>query len=63
MISNTTYEVINSTVDCLAFWKPRLNNPENLKTVDPIYEYCENLKNYYSYLAWADERTTYSEDY
>lgn len=63
MISNTTYEVINTAHDCLGYWKPRLTNPEHLKTVDPIYEYTENLKDYYRYLAWAEEHITVGDDY
>ena len=62
MISNTAYEVANTAVDLINYWRPRLSG-SLLKTVDPVYEYTENLKDYYRYLAWIDETITPDEDY
>ena len=62
-VYNVTYDCINSSHDLIGYWKPRLHNPDNLQTVDPVFEYKENLRDYYRYLAWAEEHITVGDDY
>ena len=55
MISNTCYELINTSTDLINYWKPRLHKAELLQYVDPIHEYKENIKDLYRYIAWAED--------
>ena len=62
MISNTCYELINTSTGLINYWKPRLQKAELLQYVDPIYEYKENIKDLYRYVAWAEDYDQ-SEEY
>jgi len=62
MITNTCYELINTSCDLLGYWKPRLG----IQTIGPIcprYEYAENLKDFYRYVAWAEDYDQTDENY
>jgi hypothetical protein len=64
MTSNVTYECINTANDCLRYWKRLITSGDViLQYVDPLYEYSENRKDYYRYLAWAETTYTPGDDY
>ena len=63
MISNTCYEVINTAADLIEYWQPRLTSEPLLRYVDPIYEYKENIKDFYRYVAWAEDYDQQDENY
>ena len=63
MISNTCYELINTATDLINYWQPRLNNRALLQYVDPIYEYYENHRDLYRYIAWAEDYNQSEENY
>ena len=64
MISNTCYELINTSHDLIMYWKRILANPEEvLSTVDPWRVYRENQVDYYRYLAWAEDYNQSEENY
>lgn len=63
MITNTTYDCINTAYDCNRYWKRLIKEDEVIIKYDPIYEYTETLKDYYIYLAWANDTMTESDNY
>ena len=65
MISNTCYEIINTSCDLLSYWKRYLGTTDSpvLEYVCPRFEYAENLKDYYRYVAWAEDYNQTEENY
>jgi len=65
MISNTCYELINTSCDLLSYWKRYLSTTDSpvLEYVCPRFEYAENLKDYYRYVAWAEDYNQSEENY
>jgi len=65
MISNTCYELINTSCDLLSYWKRYLGTTDSpvLEYVCPRFEYAENLKDYYRYVAWAEDYNQSEENY
>ena len=63
MISNTCYELINTANGLINYWMPRQGRPDLLKYVCPRYELSENLKDYYRYVAWAEDYDQSEENY
>ena len=65
MISNTCYELINTSCDLLSYWKRYLDSPHQpvLEYVCPRFEYSENLKDFYRYVAWAEDYDQLDELY
>ena len=65
MISNTCYELINTSCGLLSYWKRYLGTTDSpvLEYVCPRFEYAENLKNYYRYVAWAEDYNQTEENY
>ena len=63
MISNTCYELINTSTDLMNDWSKRLTNKALLQYVDPLYEYKENHLDLYRYIAWAEDYNQSEENY
>jgi hypothetical protein len=63
MISNTCYELINTSTDLINYWQPRLTNKVLLQYVDPVHEYKENHLDLYRYIAWAEDYNQSEENY
>ena len=63
MISNTCYELINTSTDLINYWSKRLTNETLLQYVDPIHEYKSNLIDLYRYIAWAENYNQSEENY
>ncbi len=63
MISNTCYELINTSTDLINYWNRVLHNKALLQYVDPIYEYYENHRDLYRYIAWAEDYDQSEENY
>ena len=62
MISNTCYELINTACDLIGYWQPRLERGM-IGVICPRYELSENLKDYYRYVAWAEDYNQSEENY
>jgi hypothetical protein len=63
MISNTCYELINTSTDLINYWSKRLTNETLLQYVDPIHEYKSNLIDLYRYIAWSEDYNQSEENY
>ena len=65
MISNTCYDLINLSCDLINYWKGWLERDSSpiLESVCPRFEYSENLKDYYRYIAWAEDYDQLDEAY
>ena len=62
MISNTCYELINTSCDLIDYWESRLHLHFKAN-ICPRFEYAENLKDYYRYVAWAEDYNQSEENY
>ncbi len=63
MISNTCYELINTSTDLINYWSRVLHNKALLQYVDPLHEYKENHLDLYRYIAWAEDYNQSEENY
>ena len=60
---NVCYELTNTMVDLIQYWRRILRNQVELTTIDPWLEYKQCLKDYYNYIAWSQSYITPEEDY
>lgn len=60
---NVCYELTNTMVDLIQYWRRILRNQVELTTIDPWLEYKQCLRDYYSYIEWAQSNITPEEDY
>ena len=60
---NVCYELTNTMVDCINYWRRIIATKVQLTTIDPKREYRLCLRDYYQYLEWAQSYITPEEDY